>query len=149
MSSVRIRRAAAADISAIAELLTRVKLPTDDLEMHLPHFWVAEQQGKVVGCVGMEVYPEGGLLRSLAVAPGLQKQGLGEQLYQAILKSAKEKKLPTIYLLTETAEEYFLQRGYRHTAREEVPESVKTSVEFQSVCPASAVCLFMKLGRNS
>jgi amino-acid N-acetyltransferase len=48
--------------------------------------------------------------------------------------------------LTETADKYFNKKGYRAIAREQVPEQIKASSEFNHVCPVSAVV--MKKGIN-
>lgn len=145
MKHLQIRVAREKDHQEIARLLKAVNLPLDDLGNHLQHFWVAEQSGRVVGGVGLEIYPGGALLRSLAVAPSWQGKGVGDKLYNAIIDSAREQGIQNIYLLTETAESFFARRGFTVVSREKVPESVRSSVEFQSACPASAVCMYLPL----
>jgi amino-acid N-acetyltransferase len=44
-------------------------------------------------------------------------------------------------LLTTTAAEWFPRFGFVRTTREAVPMAVTASVEFQGVCPASAVVM--------
>jgi amino-acid N-acetyltransferase len=44
-------------------------------------------------------------------------------------------------LLTETAEKFFRAIGYEVIDRRHVPEEIKQSAEFRSLCPASAVCM--------
>ncbi len=46
-----------------------------------------------------------------------------------------------LVLLTETARPLFQKLGYELIERREVPESLRRSAEFHSLCPVSAVCM--------
>jgi amino-acid N-acetyltransferase len=125
----------------VVELLTSQKLPTGDLPGLLKNFFVAVDDGMVTGVAGLEVYGNYGLLRSLAVNADLQKKGIGAMLLDKIETLAAEKKLEAIYLLTETAKDYFENKGYEHIARMDIPEEVKAASEFTHVCPESAIAM--------
>ena len=140
-----IRPAIVDDLGRIDALLESLNLPTAGVSEHLGNFLVLVDKSAVVGCVGLEVYGSKGLLRSLAVKPELQGQGLGNLLYQAVTESARQRGIAEIYLLTETAEAFFVARGFQIIARDLVDEEVKASVEFSSACPQSAVCMSFKL----
>ena len=49
--------------------------------------------------------------------------------------------MPAVYLLTTTADGFFPRFGFSRITRDDVPDSVKGSVEFRSACPASAVVM--------
>jgi amino-acid N-acetyltransferase len=49
--------------------------------------------------------------------------------------------IKNIFLLTETAEDYFLKKGYEFLPREQAPESIRQSSEFRHACPASAILM--------
>ena len=98
-----------------------------------------------MGCVGLERYGENGLLRSLAVEPDYRRQGLGARLLAAIEARAASGVVRTLYLLTTTAESFFAARGYTVTDRNNVPEAIGGTSEFQSMCPDSAVCMAKRL----
>ena len=104
MGAPPIERAAAGDAAAVLALLTENRLPVAGLLEHLPTTIVARQDGKVVGCAALEVYADGALLRSVAVAPALQHHGIGQSLTAAALQLANDLKLPAVYLLTTTAD---------------------------------------------
>ena len=125
----------------VVELLNTQKLPTGDLPGLLKNFFVTIEDGTVTGVAGLEVYGNYGLLRSLAVNTGLQNRGIGAMLLDKIETIAAEKKLEAIYLLTETAKDYFENKGYEHIARMDIPEEVKASSEFTHVCPESAIAM--------
>ncbi|MEM6327716.1 MAG: arsenic resistance N-acetyltransferase ArsN2 [Bacteroidota bacterium] len=146
----RIRRARSADWPAILGLLTASGLPTSDLAPeHVECFRVATEAERVVGCVAVEPYGSWGLLRSLAVAPEARGCGLGGALERAALDHARGTGLSTLVLLTDTAERFFLSRGWAPLAREAVPETVRRSGQFSGGCPSCAACLMRTVGEGS
>jgi len=136
-----IERAQPADAPAILALLEQNHLPPDGLADHMATAIVARDDGRVVGSAALETYEDGALLRSVAVAPPLQHQGLGRELIGAALRLASDLRAPAVYLLTTTAEQYFPKFGFERIARADVPPSVQASVEFTSACPSSAVVM--------
>ncbi len=46
-----------------------------------------------------------------------------------------------LYLLTTTAKDFFNKEGYIVVNRDEVPEPIKNSSEFSSVCPSTAIVM--------
>jgi amino-acid N-acetyltransferase len=139
--AITIDRARPADADAIAELLAQDQLPLDGLREHLDTAIVARRDGAIVGVAALEVYPDGVLMRSVAVAPGLQGQGLGHRLTEAVLQLARDLHAPHAYLLTTTAEQFFPKFGFERIDRVDVPASVQTSIEFRSACPSSATAM--------
>lgn len=127
-----------AEWPAVVELLQAARLPLDGLDARRGTTLVALDDRRVVGCVALEVYDDGALLCSLAVHPEWRGQGLGVRLTDAALALARELRRPAVYLLTETADRFFLKFGFRLLDRGDIPAGVKTSIEFTSACPASA-----------
>jgi N-acetylglutamate synthase-like GNAT family acetyltransferase len=84
-------------------------------------------------------------LRSLAVTAELQGRGLGCDLTDAAIRMARDLDVANLYLLTTTAERFFPRFGFRTIDRDDVPASVRESVEFRSACPASAVAMVKTL----
>jgi amino-acid N-acetyltransferase len=139
---VKLRTATAADLPAIITLLGRATLPTDGVVADaLPNFIVAEDQGEVVGVVGLEVYPESALLRSAAVQEPWRGSGVGRALIDRALDRSRELGIRDVFLLTTTAEHYFPRFGFACVGRESVPETVRGSAEFQGACPSTAVVM--------
>jgi amino-acid N-acetyltransferase len=91
------------------------------------------------------MYPDGALLRSVAVAPTFQRRHLGRELTEAAICLARQRDMPAIYLLTTTAAQYFPKFGFERLARADVPATVQTSVEFTSACPSSATVMRKRL----
>jgi amino-acid N-acetyltransferase len=120
-------------------------LPLDGLADHLETLLVARRVGRVIGSAALEVYPDGSLLRSVAVQAESRSLRLGRALTDAVLALASERGSPAVYLLTTTAADYFSKFGFERIAREDVPATVRTSVEFTSACPASATAMRLRL----
>ena len=121
--------------------LTASALPLSGAREHLDGFLVAEAGGALVGVIGLERYADGVLLRSACVDDAWRGRGMGEALVRAIVARAEAAGDPAVFLLTETAEGWFPRFGFVRVTREEVPVSVKASVEFTTACPASAVVM--------
>lgn len=138
---ITIGRARPDDATGIRALLDAHHLPTDDLESHLNTAVVARRAGAIVGSAALEVYREGALLRSVAVASELKGQGVGHRLTEAMVALARQLGSPALFLLTTTAQSYFPKFGFDKIERTAVPISVQASVEFTSACPASAVVM--------
>ncbi len=139
-----IRPAVPKDYAAIEKLLKASHLPVQGVKKHLREFVVMVLNSRVIGTVGLEIYGNKALLRSLGVSENHRNQGFGRSLVQAVLARAMEMGIDELFLLTQTARAYFYQFGFQVVPRESVDETVKSSIEFRSVCPASAVC--MRLG---
>lgn len=138
---VEIRPATAADVPGVIDLLGSQHLPVDDIESHVGSMWVALDDGRLVGCIALEVYADGGLLRSAAVTDDARGSGVGRRLTETVIAAATRMALPALYLLTTTAESYFPRFGFEVITRGDVPAGVQASVEFRSACPASAIVM--------
>ena len=89
----------------------------------------------------MERFGARALLRSLAVAPSYQQRGMGRRLVARLEREAQADDVEQLVLLTEAAEKFFRAIGYEVIDRRHVPEDIKQSAEFRSLCPESAICM--------
>lgn len=132
--------------SGAIRLLASAGLPAADLtDEHMSEFFYAGPATAPDAMVGMEIYGPDALLRSLVVSPALHKRGLGQLLVAKAEQHAREQGVTTVYLLTTTAEQFFLARGYSIAAREAAPPSIKSTTEFSGLCPASSAFLSKRL----
>jgi N-acetylglutamate synthase-like GNAT family acetyltransferase len=138
MTAISLRQADPADWPAVQALLQTNGLPVEGAREHLETFLLAQAGQGIVGCAGTEPYGDVALLRSVAVAPDLHKQGIGKQLVSRLLEEARQRDIKTVYLLTTTARDYFLGYGFRPANRDTAPSALKQSAEFQGACPNSA-----------
>jgi amino-acid N-acetyltransferase len=136
-----IDRARPEDLDGVLRLLSEHRLPPDGLNDHIGTLLVARQDGRIVGSAALEMYADGALLRSVAVAPMVQRRQLGRELIEAVIRLAQDRRVPAIYLLTTTAENYFPRFGFERVTRADVPTGVQQSVEFTSACPSTAIVM--------
>lgn len=126
-------------------LLARSDLPGDGLAEHAATLLVARDGDRVVGSAALELYGHAALLRSVAVDAERRGTGLGQRLTDAALDLARQRGVRAVYLLTETAAEFFPRFGFRTLARDAVDPAVRESVEFTTLCPASATAMVLDL----
>ncbi|MHA2225816.1 MAG: arsenic resistance N-acetyltransferase ArsN2 [Candidatus Hodarchaeales archaeon] len=142
---MKITKAKNDDLKNVLKLLKEVELTVEGVSDHFPNFFVMKNGEQIIGCAGIEIYEDVGLLRSIAVHSSFQNEGLGHQLVGTIHDFSIEKGLKEIYLLTETAENFFMKLNYTVIPREKADPRVKQSIEFTSACPASAVCMMKRI----
>ncbi len=143
MKGIRIDAVRTGDETGILNLLSRADLPTEDLTVDkLRDFLVAKSEKNIViGSIGVELYQDAGLLRSLAVDPSYRGRGLGVELVRELESHAYRKGIKTLFLLTTTAKGFFERLGFQITHRGLVPSPIARTEEFKNICPISAVCL--------
>ena len=140
-----IERATERDLPEVLALLAGYNLPQDGVTDHVATMVVAKDAGRLVGVAAVELYADGGLLRSVAVDSAVRGQRVGHRLTEAALDIAREQGIDAVFLLTTTAEGFFPRFGFERISRGDVPSSVQASVEFQSACPASAAAMRKRL----
>lgn len=137
---IAIGPAAAADVEAIKRLLTEAALPLDGVDEHWKTFVVAKEGDRLIACGGSEAYAVVALIRSVAVHPDYRSRGLGRRIVRNLLDRLSSLGLREFYLLTTTAEEYFIRRGFTKIDRDEIHPQLLASKELDA-CPSSAVCM--------
>jgi amino-acid N-acetyltransferase len=129
---VNIRKAELHDVPSIFEMINhyaaeRIMLPRPltDLYESVREFFVAEDEGgNVLACGALKLYnADLAEVRSLCVAPGTQRRGMGRALAERLIAEAEGFGLKIVFALTMTPE-FFLKFGFRETARERFPMKV-------------------------
>jgi N-acetylglutamate synthase-like GNAT family acetyltransferase len=133
-------------VSAVKSLLAESDLPSSDLTAdHLKHFFGCGPKERLTGVVGLEIYGEAALLRSLAVTQDCRGNGFGKALVAKAETYARSHGVTEIYLLTSTAERFFERLGYRPASREAAPETIRRTREFADLCPSSSAFMVKEL----
>lgn len=133
--------AAGGDFDAIRALLAASLLPSRDIGLKNQRFVVARQNGRIVGCAGLEVYGPDGQVRSITVDWTRRTAGLGTRLHERLLDEAVLCGVRRLYVITATAEDFFAGHGYSRVKLEQVPAEIRASEEFRMHSPASAVTM--------
>ena len=144
---VSINPAAPGDLGDILALLSAVDLPHEGVAEHIGGFFVArDDEGRISGTVGLERHGTTGLLRSAAVAPGLEGTGLGSCLTSALLRGAAADGVEKVVLLTSTARDFFARRfGFTEADRGEFDGQLSGSPEWGLPRCSTAVCMALDL----
>ena len=81
------------------------------------HYLVARDGDRVVGYAGLCCYPDEAFVQTLAVDPGVQRQGVGRLLLEALLGEAQRRRQPTVSLEVradnEPAQRLYERYGFR------------------------------------
>jgi len=137
----------AADLDAVRTILQAAGLPTDGVADQFGPGWAVarDEAGVPIGAAGVERYGTSGLLRSVAVLPAWRGTGVGGALARDRIAWARAQGLDALYLLTDTAAEYWPRFGFHPIVRETAPAAVRASVEWAHCCPQSAVAMACEL----
>ena len=117
--TIRTRRATAHDALAIRTLIdtyvgdgTLLPRSGEFISSHAHNFIVAEENGRVVGCVHLDEYaPSLSELRSLAVARDGQGKGIGRALVVATEALARQRGSATLFAVSND-EAFFKRFGF-------------------------------------
>lgn len=107
-----LRPAGNDDLERIKALAESLGLGTSSATLGGSTYWLAESGGEVVGCIGLEHGDHVSLLRSAAVRPDRQGQGLGQQLAQVALQAARSRGDRAVYLFSSHAGGYWQKLGF-------------------------------------
>jgi amino-acid N-acetyltransferase len=124
----------------VIELLRENNLPTEDLDDDKKLFALIGENG-IIGTGGLEFFEDCALLRSVGVRENFRGAGYGKIIALELELLCREKNIDSIYLLTETAKDFFEKLGYEMVDRETVPDAIKNSSEFSTICPSSATVM--------
>ena len=133
------------NILAVKQLLNEANLPSDDIEEHWKTFLIAKAGEEIIGAVGLELWKNKALLRSLVVKNEFRKSGIGKDLYNKCIEQAKQYNVTEIGLLTTTAEEFFAKQRFKKITKENIPEFIKQTKEFKVYCPSSSTVMIKKI----
>ncbi len=130
-----VRRARTSDVPAIKQLVDmyagRILLEKNLVTLYeaVQEFWVAEHEGKVVGCGALHVmWSDLGEIRTVAVDPAMTGHGVGHAIVNRLLDVARELQLKRLFVLTfET--EFFGRHGFT-----EIEGTPVTAEVFEEMC---------------
>jgi amino-acid N-acetyltransferase len=126
-----VRKAAPRDIPALLQLINGyaaqgIMLPRTEFEIceNIRDFTVVYSGPQLLGCGALHFYtPVSGEIRSLAVAPGNKKGGIGRLLIEALENEAIHNDLSTIFAFTYVPD-FFRKLGFRDVDRGVLPLKV-------------------------
>lgn len=131
MLSVQVRPAVVADSKSVMTLVNelamrQVMLPRSPASVieNIRDFFIAEVDGQFAGCGALAVtWTDIAEVRSLAVAPALQKHGVGRALVDALVTDAKRLGIPRLFAFTYVPD-FFHKVGFTVCQHEDLPHKV-------------------------
>jgi N-acetylglutamate synthase-like GNAT family acetyltransferase len=111
-AACRYRRGRASDIPALARLIVAGELPPLFIEEFVEGFVAVEHDGELVGCGGLEIYDDAGVIRSVVVDERGRGQRIGERIADLLMAEAAYAGLSELYLFTMHAHDFWLRLGY-------------------------------------
>ncbi len=141
---IRIRKATIEDVHAILRLINFYA--DKELLLHkspykifksLQNFFVAEEDGKVVGCVSLIIlWKDLAEICSLAVDRRFMKKGIGKRLTLRCIKEAKKLRVPKIIVLT-YQDRFFQKMRFHYVDKDSFPRKLMWEC---LECPRLEVC---------
>jgi amino-acid N-acetyltransferase len=140
-ATTSIGPASGGDLDAITRLLVGSLLPSRDVGGANQRFIVATENGRLLGCAGLQVAGPDGLVRSMAVHWTRRNAGLGSRLHDRLLFEAVLAGVRTLYVVTTTAEDFFAGHGFRKVKATAVPPRLQASEEFTAFVPGGSTVM--------
>ncbi len=140
---IAIESARPSDLPAVRDLIESVGLPLDGFGEVPTEVFVAREGESVVGTASLETHGGDGLLRSVAVDELWRGDGIGDALVRAAEVQAHRIGLAAVYLLTDTAGEFFAGRGYLVIDRDAGPVPIMASIEWSVACGETAIPMML------
>jgi N-acetylglutamate synthase-like GNAT family acetyltransferase len=136
-------------LEKLQAFLKKNGLPFSDVKLEgSVYLTYLDDQQELIASGGLELYDTHALLRSVAVEQQQRGKKLGHKIIQDLIGQAQSLGIAEVYLLTETAEEFFAQRGFNKVSRDHAPADILSSSEFKTVCPVSAACMVFKFSKE-
>ena len=107
--------------ASMGDLLPRTR---DDILQNLEHFRVIRQHGEVAACASLEHFTdELAEVRSLMVAADIKGGGLGRRVVEALIETARSRKVGRLMALTYVPE-FFHKLGFKTVNKDIFPEKI-------------------------
>ncbi len=126
-------------------LLAKANLMYEDIDLNEHYFFGEFIDDHLVATAGLEVYESHVLIRSVAVDDNSKGKGLGMHIVKEVEAWAKARGIKGIYLLTESAEGFFIKNNYHQISRAVVPDLIAQTTQFAQLCPQTAICMHKSL----
>ncbi len=141
-----MRPAQRADMAAVRALLAAANLTEGATDDDFDSYYVLRNERGVVGSVALDVLGEDAVLRALAVDPEARGAGYGWMLADMAVNQARWRGVKRIYLVTETASDFFAAKfGFRVVDRSTAGRKVASHETFARPQAAGLVAMRLDL----
>lgn len=97
----------------------------------IKNIWVVREEGKIVGCAGLDFHGRTAILDSLVVEKEFRHRGIGTALIKHRLEIARQRKARLAALVTMYYHfRRYKKHGFKTCPRADLPESIKSYWQF-------------------
>ena len=125
-----LRGARQEDLAAIDALIMAEHLPAFRTGEFLDTFWVLEREDRLLACVGLEVYGEAALLRSVITSPELRGHGYGDVLVRKAFDEARNRGVKRLYLFTMDKAPFFARHGFERCTMDDFEPAARQCSQY-------------------
>ena len=119
-------------------------MPYRDFDLNKMKVILVIDNEAVVGSIGVELYPPDALLRSFILRPEYRGKGIGNSLFSYLLSHSCQTGIRDLHLLTDTAADYFMSKGFTVVNRNSAPTQIQQTAEFTDLCPSTSTYMVKK-----
>ena len=128
---VTFRAARPGDIPRMVDLISAAELPAAFIAEFLGGFVVAEREGAVIACGGIEKYESCAVIRSVVVDPAARGAGIGLEIAMRLMDAAQAAGATDLYLFTAEAHAFWRRLGFIDVGFEEWEEPARACWQYQ------------------
>ncbi|WP_338778880.1 hypothetical protein [Metabacillus sp. FJAT-52054] len=142
----QLKLAEPADKSRLIEFVEAAGSNAAGIEEKIDQFvMMTDSDKRIAACIGLEIFGEYGLLRTLVVSDKLD-QAYILSLFQSIHEVGRIKKLKNYYLVAggQGSTEFLEVIGFKQTSKAELPEEMLGSKHIQSSLKADGSVIMVK-----
>lgn len=111
---------------------TLIQRSRDKLEAEINHFYVIEQDDRILGTAALHPLDDQcAELAALTADQAAPEHNIGTKLLRHIEEQARAKSLQSLFVLTTQASDWFKERGFVMSSIEELPENRQALYNFQ------------------
>jgi len=127
----KVEKASISDVPQMHELVNyfadrgeMLARPLSEMYENIRDYFVVRQGERVIACAALHImWSDLAEIKSVAVAEGSQRQGIGDRLVLACLKEAKRLGIPIVFCLTYKPA-FFERHGFSQLDKMELPHKV-------------------------
>lgn len=127
------RRGRPDDVPRFAQLIVAGELPPMFIEEFVEGFVAAEHDGATIGCGGLEVYGDCGVIRSVVVEERARGLRIGERIAELLMNDARAAAITELYLFTMYARPFWRRLGFVDVALDAWKEQPRVSWQYQFI----------------
>jgi len=135
-----------ADDARFRAALDHAGLPVADLDDEQTVCFALIENGRPIAFGGIAGTGADRLLRSVVVPETARRTGIGSRIVALLEQEAQRAGAVRLWLLTTDAAGFFARIGWKAVDRAIAPDSIRSSRQFASLCPASATLMMRVIG---